>query len=134
MLNNIKLKYIYFTLMIIQVILTCLFIIGYTNKINKENFDSKVEKGVVLVDFFANWCMPCKMLSPVLEEASELFGDKVSIYKVDVDKDNELAARFNVMSIPNLILFKDGKAVNQHVGFASKQDIVDFIKTALKSD
>ena len=61
--------------------------------INKENFDSKVEKGVVLVDFFANWCMPCKMLSPVLEEASELFGDKVSIYKVDVDKDNELAAR-----------------------------------------
>ena len=102
--------------------------------INKENFDSKVEKGVVLVDFFANWCMPCKMLSPVLEEASELFGDKVSIYKVDVDKDNELAARFNVMSIPNLILFKDGKAVNQHVGFVSKQDIVDFIKTALKSD
>ena len=102
--------------------------------INKENFDSKVEKGVVLVDFFANWCMPCKMLSPVLEEASELFGDKVSIYKVDVDKDNELAARFNVMSIPNLILFKDGKAVNQHVGFTSKQDIVDFIKTALKSD
>ena len=102
--------------------------------INKENFDSKVEKGVVLVDFFANWCMPCKMLSPVLEEASELFGDKVSIYKVDVDKDNELAARFNVMSIPNLILFKDGKAVNQHVGFDSKQDIVDFIKTALKSD
>ena len=100
--------------------------------INKENFDSKVEKGVVLVDFFANWCMPCKMLSPVLEEASELFGDKVSIYKVDVDKDNELAARFNVMSIPNLILFKDGKAVNQHVGFASQQDIVDFIKTALK--
>ena len=68
--------------------------------INKENFDSKVEKGVVLVDFFANWCMPCKMLSPVLEEASELFGDKVSIYKVNVDKDNELAARFNVMSIP----------------------------------
>ena len=102
--------------------------------INKENFDSKIEKGVVLVDFFANWCMPCKMLSPVLEEASELFGDKVSIYKVDVDKDNELAARFNVMSIPNLILFKDGKAVNQLVGFASKQDIVDFIKTALKSD
>ena len=60
--------------------------------------------------------------------------DEAKGYKVDVDKDNELAARFNVMSIPNLILFKDGKAVNQHVGFASKQDIVDFIKTALKSD
>ena len=102
--------------------------------INENEFNELVSDGLVLVDFFANWCMPCKMLSPVLEEASELFGDKVSIYKVDVDKDNELAARFNVMSIPNLILFKDGKAVNQHVGFASKQDIVDFIKTALKSD
>ena len=99
--------------------------------INKENFDSKVEKGVVLVDFFANWCMPCKMLSPVLEEASELFGDKVSIYKVDVDKDNELAARFNVMPIPNLIFFKDGKAVETLIGAVSKNELEAKIKQVL---
>ncbi|MGN1399679.1 MAG: thioredoxin [Erysipelotrichaceae bacterium] len=102
--------------------------------INKENFAAKIEKGVVLVDFFANWCMPCKMLAPVLEEVGQLYGDQLRIYKVDVDKDNQLASQFNVMSIPNLVLFKDGKAVNQHIGFASKEDIVEFIKTSLISD
>ena len=96
--------------------------------INKENFDSKVEKGVVLVDFFANWCMPCKMLSPVLEEASELFGDKVSIYKVDVDKDSDIARRYGVMSIPTVILFKDGVEVKRYTGFMDKEKLIEFLK------
>ena len=96
--------------------------------INKENFDSKVEKGVVLVDFFANWCMPCKMLSPVLEEASELFGDKVSIYKVDVDQCPNISRKYGVMSIPNLIIFEHGQVLKSEMGFKTKEELKEFLE------
>lgn len=90
--------------------------------ITKENFDEVTKDGVVLVDFFANWCGPCKMLTPVLEDLSQSM-DNVTIVKVDVDNDGELAGRYGIQSIPNLIIFKDGRAVDQIVGFTSKGDL-----------
>lgn len=90
--------------------------------ITEQNFDATTKEGVVLVDFFANWCGPCKMLTPVLEDLSQSMPN-VKIVKVDVDNDGALAGRYGIQSIPNLIIFKDGKAVDQIVGFTSKGDL-----------
>lgn len=93
-------------------------------KLTKNNFEEEVlnSEGLVLVDFWAGWCGPCKMLAPVLEEIAEENKD-IKVGKVNVDEEMELAQRFNIMSIPNLILFKDGKPVNQQVGFRGKEEI-----------
>jgi thioredoxin 1 len=90
---------------------------------NKDNFDSLVSEGVVVVDFFANWCGPCRMLGPVLEELSD-----VKVVKIDVDQEEDLARRFGVMSIPALYLFKDGKQVDNKVGFMSLDELIEWIK------
>lgn len=94
---------------------------------NKENFDSLISNDVVLVDFFATWCGPCKMLTPVLEELSN---DRslVKIVKVDIDESMDLAKRYGIMSVPTLLLFKDGKLIANKVGFASKNEIEEWIR------
>ncbi|HZJ87370.1 MAG TPA: thioredoxin [Erysipelothrix sp.] len=97
--------------------------------INTENFNEEIKDGVVLVDFYADWCGPCKMITPILNDVKEEMNDKVKIVKVDVDADSDLAQRFDVMSIPTLILFKDGKPVNR-TGFLPKPAMVKFIETA----
>ncbi len=99
--------------------------------ITEKNFDEKIKKGVVLVDFFATWCGPCRMLSPVLEDVKEELGDAVEIYKVDVDEDEKLARKFGIMSIPSIFIFVDGKQVDKHVGLMSQEDIVDALKRHL---
>lgn len=91
--------------------------------INKNEFEATIKEGVVLVDFFATWCGPCKMLSPVLEELSKELEGKVNIVKVDVDQDGELAMQFRVMSVPTMILFKDGQPVHQISGYQPKQPL-----------
>ena len=95
----------------------------------QENFQTEVldAKGTVLVDFWAAWCGPCRMLSPVVDEvAAELPGVKVG--KVNIDEQPDLAAQFDVMSIPTLVVFKDGKAVNQSVGVIPKEAILKMVK------
>lgn len=89
------------------------------------NFDELIKEGLVLVDFYADWCGPCKMISPVLEEIDKEDED-LNIVKVNVDEQGLLAQRYGVMSIPTLVLFKDGEKVDQMIGFAPKQNLVQF--------
>ena len=94
-------------------------------KITAANFENEVMHSdkPVLVDFYADWCGPCKMLSPVLHELAEEKADELKIGKVNVDEQMELAMRFQVSSIPMVVLFKDGKPVAKSVGFRSKAEI-----------
>lgn len=91
--------------------------------INKSEFDSVIAQGVVLVDFFATWCGPCKMLSPVLEEVAKEVEGKLDIVKVDVNQDSELAMRFGIMSVPTMIIFKDGQPMTQLQAFMPKAQL-----------
>lgn len=99
-------------------------------KIVKTNeFDDVVKEGVVLVDFFADWCGPCKMIAPILTELSTELEGSAQIVKVNVDEEGSLAQRFDVMSIPTLILFKDGKPVDRKTGFLPKPELEKLIKS-----
>ena len=93
---------------------------------NESNFNEMTGKGLVLVDFFATWCGPCKMLGPVLEDmASDR--DSIDIVKVDIDESMNLARQYGIMSVPTLVLFKDGQVVAQTSGFQPKESIQQFI-------
>ncbi len=90
------------------------------------NFDSSISSGLVLVDFYADWCGPCKMIGPVLEQISnEMTG--VKIVKLNVDNVHSVAQKYGVFSIPTLILFKDGKKVDQTLGFQPKEKLISWI-------
>lgn len=96
--------------------------------VTDQNFSQEVEgKGTVLVDFWAPWCGPCKMIAPVLEELDSEIGEQVKIAKVNVDDNQESASKFGVMSIPTLILFKDGQPVDKIVGLQSKEALKSVI-------
>ena len=94
-----------------------------------ERFEEDVmsSKTPVLVDFWAEWCGPCKMIGPILEELEGEMGDKIKIVKVDVDNNNQTAMKFAIRSIPTLILVKDGAVIAQHIGAASKAMLEGFI-------
>jgi thioredoxin 1 len=91
-------------------------------ELDENDFDSHVKKGIVLVDFFAEWCMPCLMMAPVIEDLSETFSGKIKFAKVNVGDNERLAQKFEVSSIPNFTLFKDGKVIEQFVGAMSAED------------
>jgi thioredoxin 1 len=96
----------------------------------EASFDSDVQNGVVLVDFFADWCGPCRMMTPVLEKvATEVTGQAI-VGKIDIDQAQKVASQFQVSSIPTLILFKNGKEVGRLVGLRDADTVKDFIKTA----
>jgi thioredoxin 1 len=96
-----------------------------------ETFTKEIENNVVLVDFHAVWCGPCRMIAPVLEELAEHYKEKIKVVKVDIDTEQKTAATYEVTSVPTLILFKDGKEVNRLIGLRDSQSIKDIIDPAL---
>jgi len=89
--------------------------------LSNKNFKAITAKGLVLVDFWAAWCGPCKMMGPVINDVAEEAGDQATIAKLNVDHNQDLAQRYKVRSIPTLILFKDGKEINRYVGVKQKK-------------
>ncbi len=98
-------------------------------KITSENFEKEVmeSKVPVLIDFWASWCAPCRMLSPVVDEVADEMKD-IKVAKVNVDEETDLAAKFNVMSIPTLVVIKNGQEVKRSSGVIPKQAVVDLTK------
>lgn len=100
-----------------------------TTVITKENFKSEVldAQGTVLVDFWANWCGPCRMLSPIVDQVAEQHSE-VKVGKIDIDAQPELANQFGVMSVPTLIVFRNGQKVNESVGLIPKENVEALLK------
>ena len=94
---------------------------------NEKDFNELIKEGKVLVDFYADWCGPCKMIGPVLEEIASENSD-IEIVKVNVDNFENIARQYGIMSIPTLIVFENGKEVNKSIGFVDKDGILDLIK------
>ncbi len=98
--------------------------------LEEENFEEEVLKasGKVLVDFYADWCGPCKMMAPIIEEIADEVKETAKVGKVNVDNNQELAIQYDVMSIPTIILFENGKAQKTFIGVTDKQEILDVLK------
>ncbi len=101
--------------------------------VSADSFEKEVLNAdvPVIVDFWAEWCVPCKMIHPILEEIEAEYGSRVKVVEVDVDKHGELAGQYNIISIPTLLLFKDGVVVNQQVGAGPRQTIEKLFKDYL---
>jgi thioredoxin 1 len=94
-----------------------------------ENFSNSVQEGLTLVDFFAEWCGPCKMLSPILEELAEEMKETVKVAKVDIDESQDIAINMQVTSVPTLVLFKEGEEVKRVVGLKDKDSLKQLIES-----
>jgi thioredoxin 1 len=101
--------------------------------LTSANFDTEVLQSPipVLVDFWADWCMPCKMIAPAIQEIAESYSTKVKVGKVHVDQQRDLAVKYGIASIPSLLIFKDGKIVKQQAGAVPKSDIEALLKPYL---
>ena len=104
-----------------------------TTSVNNETFESEVleQTKLVLVDFWAEWCGPCRMVGPIIDELSKDFEGKAVVGKIDVDSNQEFAAKYGVRNIPTVLLFKDGELVSRQVGVAPKKTYEDAINAAL---
>ena len=99
-------------------------------KITKDNFNDIIEnsKLPILIDFWATWCGPCKMIAPIIEEIAEEYEGEIIVGKVNVDEEQEIAALFQIKSIPTLAVVKDGRVENTAVGFMSKSEVLELLK------
>ncbi len=100
------------------------------NIINSQEFDNAIQNGVVVVDFFATWCGPCKMLAPIFEELGEEL-EKVKFVKVDIDQNSDLVQKFKIVSVPTMKIFKDGEELDTLVGFMPKEVLKNKIEVHL---
>ena len=95
---------------------------------NTENFNISISKGIVLVDFFATWCPPCKALAPIIEEvANETQDENITIAKVNIDNSQEIAEKYQITAVPTLVLFKDGIEIKRSSGMMSKDSVKEFL-------
>ena len=92
-------------------------------ELTNGEFESFIKEGVVLIDFFAEWCMPCVIMGPIVDDLAEKFEGKIKVGKVNIGDNQEIAIKFNVKSIPNFILFKDGKQIDNFVGSLSAEEL-----------
>jgi thioredoxin 1 len=99
-------------------------------KLNEESFSEEIKNGVTLVDFYADWCGPCRMLTPVLEKVAKDVQGKARVAKLDIDHAQKIASSFQVTSVPTLILFKEGKEVGRLVGLRDQESIKGFVMSA----
>jgi thioredoxin 1 len=101
-------------------------------ELSEKEFSSFIKKGIVLIDFFAEWCMPCVMMAPILEDVAKELKNKIKIGKINVSDHQALAGKYDVSSIPNLILFRDGKQIDQFIGAMSEDELVEKLKKHIK--
>jgi len=97
-------------------------------QLTDQNFNQQIKKGVMLVDFWASWCAPCKMMAPVLNDVADVLTDGRSVGKVNVEVARAVSAKYNIRSIPTMVLFKDGKEVNRFVGIKTKEFLLKEMK------
>ena len=100
-------------------------------ELNNSNFEATIAEGVTMVDFWAPWCGPCRMIAPVVEELAEDFEGKATIAKVNTDEEQDIAVKYGIRSIPSILFFKDGQMVDQMVGAAGKGVFADKINALL---
>lgn len=98
-----------------------------TVKVTDSSLAIEVQEGFTLVDFWAPWCGPCKMLGPVLEELEEEFAPKIKIAKLNIDENNEIASQLGIMSIPTMVLYKDGQPIEKIVGYQPKEVLQEYL-------
>ncbi len=101
-----------------------------TKILSDDNFDDTIKSGVSLVDFWAEWCGPCKMQGPIIDEIANEMGDKFNICKLDTDKNIEIAQKYEITSIPSIILFKNGKQVEKVIGLQPKERLLELLHSA----
>lgn len=96
--------------------------------LSKEEFEQKIKSGVALVDFWAEWCGPCKVAGPVIDQLADEYKDRLFVGKIDVDAEADLAGKYGIMSIPTVVLFKEGNEVARQVGFAGKAGYLQLLQ------
>ena len=98
-------------------------------RLNESNFDTETSSGTTLVDFYADWCMPCKRLTPVLESVAQTLTGKVTVAKVNIDESPNITQKFNVRSVPTLIVIQDGKVINRQTGAGNERQLLEFVNS-----
>lgn len=102
-----------------------------TIELTNGKFNEFIKQGIVFIDFYADWCMPCVMMGPIINDLSEKFKGKIKIGKVNVEDNQEIAQKFNVSSIPNFVIFKDGEIVDQFMGSMSEEELENKLNSYL---
>jgi thioredoxin 1 len=106
--------------------------ITYVTELTTENFTERISNGVVVVDIWATWCGPCKMLSPIIDEVGAHFGETVLVGKLDADANGDLVKELGVRNIPTVLIYKNGEVVDRFVGVKPKNDIIKMIEEQLQ--